>query len=738
MPSTTKMSVDISSFKQGIAEATAQVKTLDAQMKKVEATFKQTGDAETYMTQKAQTLEAKLKAQKDAVTNLQRAMQAMRDSGVSETSTQYQRLAERLETAQAAMITTSTELDNLGKSEQEASKGADQLSSSLGGISKKISLEQVIGGIDRITGGLERAAGKALELGKNLWDNVMDSARWADDTSTMALMYGVDLDTFLRVQKLVAEGMDTSVEAILNSQSRLKRNIGNGSSEFVKAMKELGVTWEYLSTSGRDSLAKMVPRDADEVFWEVGQAIMNLSDANEKEAKANAVFGKSWKELVPLFDTYKSLDEYRAALEKTTTNTEEEVSKLAELNDAVGKLQSNFDTLKNKVMAGLAPALTDASNALSGLLDNVIKYLETDEGQQALADMSAAVSGLFDDLGKIDPQQVVEGFTSVFGTIVDGLKWLDKNKDVLGGALTTIVGGWAAAKITGGALTVVQLVNGIRGLSAGAAAASAGAAAGASWGGAFASAVAAAAPWLVGIYTLLNPDLTKNGNNDVVDQNGNLTEEGRRYGYKLDKNGEVYQDRSGEIAIAVQEAWDLYRTDTLDAAGMMKLKATILNDTAFDQIVKQMYAESSKEGWRNKEDIDILDWLNEFEPPEIEVDPKAPDGAADTLAEQIGPVSVPVVLVPAVGPSTGRIRKPGGWVNPDGFNANGLPFVPFDGYIAELHRGERVMTATENRNYTFNSNTYFGNVNLNNGMQVEALSESIARQNRKIQRGYGS
>jgi hypothetical protein len=34
----------------------------------------------------------------------------------------------------------------------------------------------------------------------------------------------------------------------------------------------------------------------------------------------------------------------------------------------------------------------------------------------------------------------------------------------------------------------------------------------------------------------------------------------------------------------------------------------------------------------------------------------------------------------------------------DGSHASGLGYVPFDGYIAELHKGERVMTAADNAN----------------------------------------
>ena len=38
----------------------------------------------------------------------------------------------------------------------------------------------------------------------------------------------------------------------------------------------------------------------------------------------------------------------------------------------------------------------------------------------------------------------------------------------------------------------------------------------------------------------------------------------------------------------------------------------------------------------------------------------------------------------------------GGGRRIDGSNANGLDYVPFDGYISELHKGERVLTAQEN------------------------------------------
>jgi hypothetical protein len=50
--------------------------------------------------------------------------------------------------------------------------------------------------------------------------------------------------------------------------------------------------------------------------------------------------------------------------------------------------------------------------------------------------------------------------------------------------------------------------------------------------------------------------------------------------------------------------------------------------------------------------------------------------------------------------------------NPDGTAANGLPYVPYDGYIAELHKGERVLTAIENKKYGSGNSGTFGDVNI--------------------------
>ena len=71
-------------------------------------------------------------------------------------------------------------------------------------------------------------------------------------------------------------------------------------------------------------------------------------------------------------------------------------------------------------------------------------------------------------------------------------------------------------------------------------------------------------------------------------------------------------------------------------------------------------------------------------------------------------------------------------VNIDGSHKKGLDYVPFDGYIAELHEGERVLTEEENNNYNqiLNNSSEKRNVNKKNINNFASSNE--AKSNKKI------
>ena len=687
-----KMGVDIGGFASGIKEGQQILRGLNAEMKASDAAFKATGNAEQKLNSQTKTLNSTLNVQKGIADQARQALQKMADAGVDPADTAYQKLYVTLMNAEAGASEAQAALNALGQGTAEAANGADRLTSGLNGISKKISLDQVIGGIDKITTGLENAAKKAVDLGKQLWDTIMDSARRADDTATMAQMYGIDLDTFQRMQKLVAGGMDTTVDSMLSAQDRLKRGIGNDTKAVNDVLKSLHIRMTELQDTG-GGILEYVPKDATKLFWEAGQAILGMSDAFDKEAAAQKLFGRGWKELVPLFETYKTVEEYNKALEEQTVTTEESVRDLAELNDAVGKLESSWTTLKDEFLGAIAPALEKGATAISGLLDKLTEYLQSEPGQKLLEELGTAVSDLLSGIGDISAEDIVSNFSSLLGSLTKGLDWINQNGETVTGIIKGLAVAFAGLKISAGVLEFVKIIQGLKGLGGGAAAGAA-----AAKGGGVAAGATAAAAGASAAETLLDTKLSQAGATfNVLDTTWKLIENANTDG-SLSRADQVRQ-------------W--------------------VNRQVEDGFMSEAEAEEFF-----KKNLSIFEKLGEDVTVPIGVKPE--DGAAEKLAGDIGVVNVPVKFVPVGDPIEGPAYLPRNVGQPWRQHANGLQFVPYDGYLAMLHRGERVMTARENKSYTYNNHNYFGNVNLNNGQDIDALCNSIDRHNRRAQSGFGS
>ena len=71
--------------------------------------------------------------------------------------------------------------------------------------------------------------------------------------------------------------------------------------------------------------------------------------------------------------------------------------------------------------------------------------------------------------------------------------------------------------------------------------------------------------------------------------------------------------------------------------------------------------------------------------------------------------------------SNDEMSSGGSGITVDGSHANGLSYVPFDGYVALLHRGERVLTAAQNASYHGNTSNSTSN-NTDNSVRINELN----------------
>lgn len=771
-------------YKSAMTQLESITKRTDSALKLSEKQFKQTGDAEEYMAQKSGNLKLKLSAQEQMVKATQRAMAQLTEQGVDPLSKRYQDLERKLQDTQSAMIDTQQQIAELGQTSTTATGQTDKLEKSLSGLNKKVSLEQVTNGIKGITSAMENAVKMAGNLGRAIWNNVVDSARWADDTATAASILGMDVEEYQRYARTFETIGDITVADWMNAKRRIQSAIYSPTSDQVDIFAALGISTHTMQ-AGKYGIVEGAAREYEDILWEVGTRLREMVESGQIDAGladvyAMEIFGKSYASLNPLFDLGR--EAFYEAVNKQEVVSEDSVDKLAKLNDSLEQLKGNFETLKTEVLAGLAPALTTAADAISGLLTNLIEYLHTPEGQEMLDRLGTAVSGLFEDLSKIDPASVVNNFVSVFETIIGGLEWLVENKDTVITALGAIVAGWAGLKLTGGALDILKLVNGIKGLGGGGSGGSqvlntvTGGGGETATGGIVAkiaaklggkeaikaAAVAAAGPVIgtLGGMALLggiaavaaSNNYTYRGIGDAhrfsnVDNPKQLQTAVRGILNANDSNAEW---KLGYLTAGIatpEEMFGLFDYEDAEKGKQNYLLGIAGQNAEVRAAMYQMY--THRFGGLNTETFNSL-------PAEYRAALLAGQEAYGNIQASGGTLDYTALLsgMRTYFQDYGVFNSEGEWTIPidtevaegaaeqlqeqlDGMGLYApVKLIPFNGYDAMLNRGSNSLGAANSSNYT--SNVYFGSVNLNNGMEVEALTESIDRRNRNVRKGYGT
>lgn len=456
-----KMGVSgVAQFKQSISQARQNMKTLDAQLKLTEKQYKATGDAETYMQQKTEQLKAKLEEQKSVAANAEKALADMADRGVDKSSKAFQDMIRTLATAKGDMLDTEMQLQGISETSQEAGDGVSEMNSQLANVGKGISWQNVTEGLGTISAGIGKAITKAWQLGEALVNATLGAGSWADELGETAEKYEDTLKAFgggdsateaLQRMRKTARWIDTDVDTILTAQDKLKKGREEAGKSYMGALAYLGIDPDGMS-------------DLD-LFWKAGEAIAKLGDEEDKVYYANQLFGKSWRELLPLFKTGR--EEYEKTNASWNVVEDDQLDALQKMDDQYQKMTSEWETFKMEMLSAFSGPMTEGMKAITGLFEELNKYLDSEEGQAMLKQLGDTISGLITDLTQIDPAEVVGGIKTVIEDIVKAFEWIDKHHDDVVTGLTAIAGGFALIKITTLAANIGKFVSGVKGLFSG-------------------------------------------------------------------------------------------------------------------------------------------------------------------------------------------------------------------------------------------------------------------------------
>ncbi|MBQ2095888.1 MAG: hypothetical protein II474_08280, partial [Firmicutes bacterium] len=353
----------VAQFKSAMKDSQAAVRTLDAELKKNEQQYRLTGDAQTYMQQKSDLLKQQIEAQKEVVRQAEQALSAMNKNGVSPASRAFQDMQRTLAQAQGSLMGMQADLNNVATAADGAQEETNNLGGSLREMNRNIKFDALNKGIDGITGKLKSAAKAAWDFGQKMLTATLGAGAWADQLVTDAAKYQMTPEELQRM-RYTADVVDTEVDAIIEARNKFKKNKATEGAEFMGIFAD-----EDVFRGGYDIRAK----DWEDAFWDTGEAIMAMTDAEEQEAYAQRAFGRGWHELIPLFSAGR--EEYEKMNASWHVVSDDNLKKLTDMDDQVQKMSANWETLQNTFLATLASTLTPLLEKLNTFLEKFNEYL---------------------------------------------------------------------------------------------------------------------------------------------------------------------------------------------------------------------------------------------------------------------------------------------------------------------------------------------------------------------------
>jgi hypothetical protein len=242
----------------------------------------------------------------------------------------------------------------------------------------------------------------------------------ADNMNDLSQKTGVSVESLSKFQQ-AANASGTSIEGVGAAMIKLNRNLATGNAGAAEALTSLGI-------SATDASGRL--KSTDSIMLEVADRFAKMEDSANKSAAAQALFGKSGADLIPL------LNGGRKSIEDLSATMTGDFAKGADsLNDKLAALQGKLLQVGVQIGTALMPAL----NVISDLVLN-------------LANAFAAMPG---------PLQAVIGsvvaLTAAFVVLAPAISAVISIAGVLAGLkIGATIAGWAA--VAGPAITAITAI----------------------------------------------------------------------------------------------------------------------------------------------------------------------------------------------------------------------------------------------------------------------------------------
>lgn len=453
-------------YKQAISEINENLKVLNSEMKLSASEFENQADSMEAITAQNKILTDQIEEQKNKIAMLRGAMEQSAELN-GENAKQTKEWEISLNKAQAELNKMEGQLEKnneaLQKNKENMKGLGDALDDLTGkfGINMPDGLKKTLNGMGEVNentvalvAGFAAAAAGVVKVEKALIDLTKEAAAAADEILTLSSQTGLATDTIQEMQ-YASELLDVSFETIQGILTKLTNNMQDtaaGTGKAKEAFAQLGIS----VTDANGNL-----RNAEEVFYEIVDALGEVSNETERDALSMDIFGKKAQDLNPLIEQgAERLSELADEAHEVGYVMDEEMLKsLGGVDDAMQRMDNTFKTVKQNLAAQFAPYLEEFFTMSSDVV-------------LALGD-AAADSGLVDFFGAILDLvtallPAIKLLTPVFELLGVVLKPVSAVLSEIAGVLKTILnfagdlaktaGNWLGGILSGGGRTFTEAV----------------------------------------------------------------------------------------------------------------------------------------------------------------------------------------------------------------------------------------------------------------------------------------
>lgn len=455
-----------SKFEKDIKAAARSVKNLGENLKLSQEEFKRDGDQMKLVSERSKTLNAQIDQQEKIVKAL---AQAVKDSSekYGEASTQTEKWQTELTKAQTTLTALQNELNNNaqgldknGKAFSDMAGKAEEAKQKMTGIDF-LAIDTAIG---NVTDTAKNAAKAILNVGKSVWNMVSDSAHWADDLTTRAnaaSAVGVDRQT-LQAWDYAAKIVDTDSDTIIDGINRILDRTTSGKESDLLMFNPLVKTTDEVT-------GKL--RGAQDIFWDTIEALHNITDGNEQAARAQDIFGRNgFAKLMPLIKAGREeWQKYaKEAQDAGYVLSEDQLDSLGGFDDAIQRMETSAQSMRNTLSAELAPAMKTVADAITTITDKITEWANTEEGQKALEALGNAITSVVEALTKdVDFTDLATKAAGVLTGIGDALSWVSTHPETVLNGIKDALSAYAGLKVSSSLISLLTALGGLKNLTAG-------------------------------------------------------------------------------------------------------------------------------------------------------------------------------------------------------------------------------------------------------------------------------